>query len=93
MINTLQITLHLPAINVKSPSNAQFAFGLLVSITQFEILPDEVLEAFYVWKLFDGSYRQDEEEWEEEDTGTRRRLGETANVTTEKVSLEAEEIS
>ena len=65
MINTLQITLHMPAINTKSPSNAQYLNNILIGITQFEVLPRDMLRYFYFWNVLDGTYFENEEEFGE----------------------------
>lgn len=39
MINTLQLTLHLPAMNLKIPGNASFFSGILINIAKFDIIP------------------------------------------------------
>ena len=84
MINSLQLTLALPMINVNSPSNVQFFTGLLLDVTQFDILPEFLLEYFYIWKLADGTYLKSDQdeivsndvEDEDEDESSRRLLKE-----------------
>ena len=79
MINSLQLTLTLPTINVNSPSNVQYFTGLLLDVTQFDIVPEFILESAYLWKLFDGTYLKnsdDEEEILDEDQSEGRLLKE-----------------
>ena len=43
-----------------------------MKLIYFDILPDEGLEYFYLWKVFDGSYtaQQDDDDGEEQDDST-----------------------
>jgi len=33
---------------------------ILIGVAQFEVLPEETLQYFYVWNLLDGTYLQGE---------------------------------
>mmetsp|Transcript_20646 Transcript_20646/g.31484 ORF Transcript_20646/g.31484 Transcript_20646/m.31484 type:complete len:334 (+) Transcript_20646:5078-6079(+) len=52
MINSLQIVFHFPAVSVKLPGNAKMIYSQFIEITQFNLLPEEVLEYFHVWNYF-----------------------------------------
>lgn len=43
MLNTLQIILHLPLINVLFPSNVASFFTYLIDVAEFELIPTESL--------------------------------------------------
>ena len=57
MINTLQITAHSQLINTDVPSNVGIFNNITMKLIYFDILPEQGLELFYFWKLFDGSYK------------------------------------
>ena len=40
MINSLQIVLHLPGSSVEMPSNALMVYSTLISVTQFDVIPE-----------------------------------------------------
>ena len=40
------------------PVNANWFNRILITITQFEIIPEFIQEYFYVWNLLDGTYLQ-----------------------------------
>lgn len=44
MLNTLQIILHLPLINVQFPQNVNTFFSYLINIAEFQIIPTDKLE-------------------------------------------------
>jgi len=56
LVNTLQMIVHIAAINVKTAPNAAFFMGELVSITQFDIIPENQQPYLHFWLLLDGSY-------------------------------------
>lgn len=78
MINTLQLTLHMPCINVSTPTNVSFFSSLLIGVTQFDILPESILRYFYLWNLADGTYASEGEEEESEGSESTRRLLESS---------------
>ena len=49
-------------MNVKIPKNTTFFSSVLLGVVQFDIMPEEVMEYFYIWKIFDGSYLEEEED-------------------------------
>ena len=50
MINSLQIYMHLPAMELKLPGNAQTVFNELVHITSIDVMPEGWVEYFYFWR-------------------------------------------
>lgn len=50
MINSLQILLHTPAINVNMPGNVAGFMGNMIEITQFKLIPEDYLSLMYLWK-------------------------------------------
>lgn len=66
MINSMQTTVHVQLINTRCPSNVQLFNDIIMQIAYFEILPEEGLETFYIWKLLDDRYF-DKFKWEETD--------------------------
>jgi hypothetical protein len=46
MINTLQLILHLPLLNVSFPANAYYFFKALIDISNFNIIPPKITEVF-----------------------------------------------
>ena len=57
----MQLVFHIPAINVNFPANAAMVYGSLISITNFNFIPEDVIKFFYVWNY----YLTDNEEEEE----------------------------
>ena len=43
MVNTLQLIVHMPLINIGIPGNASYFLQILITIANFEILPSEYL--------------------------------------------------
>ena len=41
MLNSLQITIHLPLMAISMPSNVSFFFQLILPLVMFDILPSE----------------------------------------------------
>lgn len=56
MINTLQLTAHCQLINMNTPNNLGIFNNITMKLIYFDILPEEGLEYFYIWKTIDGSY-------------------------------------
>ena len=65
MVNTLQLTLHLPAINVAIPQNAKSFNNILMQVTQMELIPEEYLPSFYLWNVGSDYYGLTEDEEDE----------------------------
>ena len=68
MINALQVMITLQSINVRFPANAQMTYMLTRKITECDMLPEEAVEMFYFWELW-------EDQPEEQEDVSRRRLG------------------
>ena len=66
MINVVQVTAHCQLINTEVPANVGLFNNITMKLIYFDILPDEGLQYFYFWKMFDGSYNKQEEESEGE---------------------------
>ncbi|CDW88161.1 UNKNOWN [Stylonychia lemnae] len=47
MINVLQIIAHLPLYNINFPDNAKLLYSLIISISQFDILPTTYFDQFF----------------------------------------------
>lgn len=55
MVNHLQVVFHLTGANIKLPGNVQEVFATLIGVTQFKILPESIVEKFFVWNFFESS--------------------------------------
>jgi len=53
LINALQIVFHLPGNSVDMPANTKMVYGSLITVTQFNIIPEDWLAYFKFWKVFD----------------------------------------
>ena len=53
MINCLQIDFHLVGINNKMPANVWTLYSNLIAVTQFKIMPEELLPYFWFWNYFE----------------------------------------
>lgn len=56
MVNALQVTLHIQAINVHCPGNVLKFNSALMNVAYMDLLPPAVCEIFFFWKVFDGSH-------------------------------------
>ncbi|CDW89168.1 UNKNOWN [Stylonychia lemnae] len=50
MINSLQLILHMPIMDLSFPANAKMVFNQMISISQFDILPsEEIISTFFIF--------------------------------------------
>ena len=49
MVNSLQILLHLPAINVSLPANAATLFNSVIHVVNIDVIPEDLLFYMYFW--------------------------------------------
>ena len=71
MINALQIVFHFPAFALSFPANSKMFYSTLITITKFDVIPEDWVEYCKFWKYFDyasskGRRLEDEfEDWED----------------------------
>ena len=82
MINNLQLTFHIPAINIYKtmPPNALAFNSVMIDVVQFEVIPEALQQYLYIWKLSDGTYLQEEDEEQANADSSGRLLQEVDNT-------------
>lgn len=53
MINSLQVFTHFQGINIIFPPNIQLVLDMVRSVTEGDVLPQELVKKFYFWNYFD----------------------------------------
>ena len=44
MINALQLIVHVPLFSLKFPANAQYMYSMLQSLSNFDIIPEQITD-------------------------------------------------
>ncbi len=47
MINVLQIIVHMPLFTIAFPTSSKMFFSILISVSQFDVLPSELLDQIF----------------------------------------------
>lgn len=86
MINSLQIVLHFPAINVNMPANVANFMNTMIGVTTIDVIPEEYHGLMYLWTYGTDEDPIQETFYKKDSNSTKRRLqGATSEMSAEQL--------